>query len=93
MVTCTFTQLFNYLSTKRAQVRYMALLLCAEFMSRSKQFRSLMADNFQDFIELTVGVSVKIASATIVPPEPPKVAAALKEKSLVCVFCLKNSCF
>jgi len=96
MVACAFSQLFNHLRSKRsAQIRYMALLLCAELMSRSKHFRSLMADNFQDFIELTVGVSVKVATATITLPDPPKIAAMLKEKSLVrlkihlpnCIMC------
>ncbi|KAM3581306.1 hypothetical protein VKS41_006131 [Umbelopsis sp. WA50703] len=71
--------IFIQLRKKQAQIRYSALQLIEELFNRSHKFRTLIADEFPQFLQLTIGIHKN-------PLPPPKtVASKLKEYAVALV--------
>ncbi|KAI8578428.1 hypothetical protein K450DRAFT_272843 [Umbelopsis ramanniana AG] len=71
--------IFIQLGKKQAQIRYSALQLVEELFSRSHKFRQLIAEEFPQFLQLTIGIHQKSL------PPPSNVASKLKEFAVALV--------
>lgn len=63
------------LNQEHAEIRLSAFQIVSELFSRSHQFRTLLIDNFQEFLELTVETDYE-------QPLPPPKEVAQKMKTL-----------
>ena len=59
------------------QVRYLTLLIIDELFMRSKLFRSILVDNLDQLLSLSVGFR-----RTLPLPAPPAVASILRSKAI-----------
>lgn len=67
--------LMTQLNQEHAEIRLSAFQIVSELFSRSHQFRTLLIDNFQEFLELTVETDYE-------QPLPPPKEVAQKMKTL-----------
>ena len=66
----------SQLEKQHAEIRLSSLQIINEIFSRSHVFRELLTDNFQHFLELTMGTNAEVPL-----PEPANVAVILKTQS------------
>ncbi|KAH8551528.1 hypothetical protein BGW37DRAFT_494019 [Umbelopsis sp. PMI_123] len=71
--------IFIQMRKKQAQIRYSALQLVEELFSRSHKFRQLIAEEFPQFLQLTIGIHQQSL------PPPTNVASKLKEFAVALV--------
>ncbi|KAM6269443.1 UV-stimulated scaffold protein A isoform 2-T2 [Porphyrio hochstetteri] len=69
--------LMTRLNEEHAEVRFSAFQIVQELFTRSHQFRTLIISDFQDFLELTVGISHEQ------PLPPPKEVAQKLRKAAI----------
>ncbi|XP_072262684.1 UV-stimulated scaffold protein A [Pyxicephalus adspersus] len=67
--------LMTQLNQEHAEIRLSAFQIVSELFARSHQFRTLLIDNFQEFLELTV-------ETNYLQPLPPPIEVAQKMKTL-----------
>ena len=79
-VTRSFELLFHHLHEKHSEVRLSAFQTIRELFQRSHIFRERLIDNFQDFLQLTVGMDPEEPL-----PLPLPAARSLKKQSLLSV--------
>ncbi|XP_034036864.1 UV-stimulated scaffold protein A [Thalassophryne amazonica] len=81
-----YHSVMSQLSQEHAEIRLSAFQIASELFSRSHHFRTLLVDNFQEFLELTVETD------TDLPLPPPKeVAKKLRLLALQTVQSWQNS--
>ncbi|KAM9027437.1 UV-stimulated scaffold protein A [Ara ararauna] len=69
--------LLTRLREEHAEMRFSAFQIVQELFSRSHQFRTLLISNFQDFLELTVGIDHEQPL-----PPPKEVAQKLRKETI-----------
>ncbi|XP_008940306.1 PREDICTED: UV-stimulated scaffold protein A-like, partial [Merops nubicus] len=69
--------LMTRLSEEHAEMRFSALQIVQELFTRSHQFRTLVISNFQEFLELTVGIDHEQPL-----PPPKEVAQKLRKEAI-----------
>ncbi|NXL87287.1 UVSSA protein, partial [Alectura lathami] len=69
--------LMTRLNEEHAEMRFSAFLIVQELFSRSHQFRTLLISNFQEFLELTVGIDHEQPL-----PPPREVAQKLRKAAI-----------
>ncbi|KAM9580431.1 UV-stimulated scaffold protein A [Guaruba guarouba] len=69
--------LLTRLREEHAEMRFSAFQIVQELFSRSHQFRTLLISNFQDFLELTVGIDHEQPL-----PPPKEVAQKLRKEAI-----------
>uniref|UniRef100_UPI003AAECDD2 UV-stimulated scaffold protein A n=1 Tax=Centroberyx gerrardi TaxID=166262 RepID=UPI003AAECDD2 len=72
-----YHSVMSQLNQEHAEIRLSAFQIASELFSRSHQFRTLLVDNFQEFLELTVETD----SEQPLPP-PKEVAKKLKSSAI-----------
>lgn len=70
-----YHSIMSQLNQEHAEIRFSAFQLASELFNRSHHFRTLLVDNFQEFLELTVETDLE-------QPLPPPKEVAKKLKSL-----------
>lgn len=69
--------LLTRLREEHAEIRFSAFQIVQELFSRSHQFRTLLISNFQDFLDLTVGIDHEQPL-----PPPKEVAQKLRKETI-----------
>ncbi|MQL80962.1 hypothetical protein Taro_013406 [Colocasia esculenta] len=69
--------LMGKMKKEHSQVRYLAVLIIDELFMRSKLFRSLLINNFDHFLSLSIGFRRNMPL-----PPPSNIASVLREKSI-----------
>ncbi|GFY81525.1 hypothetical protein Acr_01g0013340 [Actinidia rufa] len=73
----TAQTLMNLMKRDHSQVRYLALLIIDELFMRSKLFRTLLVENLDQLLTLSVGFRRNLPL-----PAPPSVASVLRSKAI-----------
>ncbi|KAL2349442.1 hypothetical protein Fmac_003442 [Flemingia macrophylla] len=73
----SLAQIFSLALTNVLQVRYLGLLIIDELFKRSKLFRTIIVENLDQLLSLSVGLRRNLPF-----PDPPAIASVLRSKAI-----------